>query len=243
MNFHDRAVISSNDSYYHMFLGAPSVISKGSDYRSRSWEDNTLEQAWYVSPSNTFPVLAQLPIENETEYSEMKQLADKLAENEKGLGEFGANPMVKRFISDLQNRRVSFRKAESGTTYKWEGTVCGSKVLWDLRWNTYASPYVLHVSFGAKEFQISGSVRISPSPGGYSQYYNGPLEPLTKEDWDALSALVEAEKIGVVKVPDAVKGGWDRLVQFAEGDKQFVETKLVNIYDRQTDEQLMELLN
>jgi hypothetical protein len=239
----DKADIALGRDDYELVLGNPSYIIKVDEYRN-PWDGNgALSRVWFVNLENAYPILPPLPQKDETGYGEMKQLADKLAEHEKELGEFGANPMVKRFISDVQNRRVSFRKTESETAYKWEGTISGSKVLWDLRWSRYASPHGLHVSLGSKEFQISGSVRISPCPGGYSQYYNGPLEPLTKEDWDTARALIQAEKIGVVKVPDAAKGGWDKFVQFVEGDKKFVETKLVNIYDRQTDEQLMDLLN
>lgn len=232
---------------YMMYLGNPSYITKGDELGNTWGGAGVLSLAWFVNLEESCPVLSPLLEEDELEYGALKGLADRLAEKQNDLSEFGTNPFVKQVISEVQSRRVSFRKVEKGTKSDWTGTVSGNKVQWELDWVTNGSTHRFQVFLGSKDFVLDWryGARISPeSPNGYILIHNGPYPPLTDADKVSLKALIQAERLGVVKMPDEVKVSWDKFVQFVEGGLKTVEeTRQEDYRSRNYYRELMDLLN
>jgi hypothetical protein len=237
---------------YSMLLGSPAYITRSDEYGQFPISEGLLSRTWFVDLERSFATLVKLPEKDEPEYGEMKQLVDKLAEGEKELGEFGANPWVRRFINEMQARRVSYRRSERGTTYSWESIAEGDETMWILTWMYYDCPTNLYVSLGPKDFQISWpdnpfwsmeNTRISPSTNGYTTVNVGQLQPLGDAEKESARALIKAVEMGVVKVPDEVKGGWNKLFAFVEVGMKTVGARSESFDDRQMEQQLMELLN
>jgi hypothetical protein len=241
-----RVAFTQGKNDYNMYLGNPTYFTKV-DETGHTWgEDGVLSLAWFVNLEKSCPVLSALLEKDEVEYGGLLSLAESIAEKQKDLGEFGANPVVKQVVRDLQDRRVSFRKVEKGTKSDWTGTVCGNKVQWELDWVTNGSTHRFQVFLGSKDFVLDWrcGARISPSPNGYILIHNGPYPPLTDADKVSLKALIQAERLGFVKIPYEVKVSWDKFVQFVENGLMTVEeTRQEDYRSRNYYRELINVLN